>query len=81
MIWAARMVQKVSDPPETNALPASDRWACPLEWADWSALLLLEMERHDWPFGKNIDPADYREFFDDGTDPHTAIEEAFADGF
>lgn len=65
---------------QTTELPASDRWACPLEWSDWSALLLHEMELHDWPFGRDVDPEDYRDFFDEGTDPHSAIEEAFNDG-
>lgn len=58
----------------------TDRWSSPPAWPEWSKLLLVEMERHDWPFGKEIDPEDYRDFFDEGTDPHTAIEEAFNDG-
>lgn len=58
----------------------SDRWVCPLEWSEWSALLLREMALHDWPFGTDVSPDDYREFFDSGVDPHTAIEEAFNDG-
>jgi hypothetical protein len=41
---------------------------------------MREMELHDWPFGRDVDPEDYRDFFDDNVDPHTAIEEAFNDG-
>lgn len=58
----------------------TDRWVNPKVWANWAALLLVEMEMHDWPFGQDIDPEDYRDFFDDGTDPRSAIEEAFNDG-
>lgn len=65
---------------KTTTLPAADRWACPLAWDEWSALLMREMELHDWPFGRDVDPEDYRDFFDDNVDPHTAIEEAFNDG-
>jgi hypothetical protein len=57
-----------------------DRWTNPTAWSEWSALLLVEMERHDWPFGRPADPEDYRDFFEDGVDPHSAIEEAFNDG-
>jgi hypothetical protein len=60
---------------QTTDLPPSDRWACPLTWEEWSALLTHEMELHGWPFGRDFDPESYREYFDNGHGPHEAIEE------
>jgi hypothetical protein len=71
---------KVTMTGDQTTLQPEDRWACPLTWLEWSDLLMREMDLHDWPFGRDIDPEDYREFFVDGVDPHTAIEEAFNDG-